>query len=109
MRWALRHYPTVLRRVSVGRRLVQGGPAQQAGLRGYRKIVQRKQQGGILYQTVTIDRSQADRILAIDGKPMRTGVQFRDKILEYQPGNVVQLTVLRDGKKIKLPITLAAD
>ncbi|NOZ41373.1 MAG: trypsin-like serine protease [Planctomycetes bacterium] len=93
----------------VVRRLVQGGPAQKAGVRGYRKIVQRRQQGGVLYQTVTIDRSQADLILAVDGEPMLTGVQFRDKIWEYQPGNVVQLTVLRDGKKIQIPITLVSD
>ncbi len=93
----------------VVRRLSESGPAQAAGLRGYRKIVQRKRQGGVLYETVTIDRSQADRILAVDGEPMRTGVRFRDKILEYQPGDVVRLTVLRDGQKLEIPITLAAD
>ena len=91
------------------RRLAQDGPAEAAGLRGYRKIVQRRRQGGILYETVTIDRSQADRILAVDGEVMRTGVRFRDKIWEYQPGDVVQLTILRDGKKMDIPVTLAAD
>ena len=91
------------------RRLAQDGPAEAAGLRGYRKIVQRRRQGGILYETVTIDRSQADRILAVDGEVMRTGVRFRDKIWEYQPGDVVQLTILRDGQKMDIPVTLAAD
>lgn len=93
----------------VVRRLVQGGPAEQAGLRGYRKIVTRRRQGGVMYETVTIDRSQADRILAVDGEPMRTGVRFRDKIWEFQPGDVVQLTLLREGQKIEMPITLTAD
>lgn len=93
----------------VVRRLAQNGPAEQAGLRGYRKIVTRRQQGGVIYETVTIDRSQADRILAVDGEPMRTGVRFRDKIWEYQPGDVVTLTLMRDGKKIELPITLSSD
>ncbi len=89
-------------------RLTQNGPAEEAGLRSYRKIVTRRQQGGVIYETVTIDRSHADRILAVDGEPMRTGVRFRDKIWEYQPGDVVQLTLMRDGKKIELPITLSA-
>lgn len=93
----------------VVRRLAEGGPAQEAGLRGYRKIVQRKRQGGVLYETVTIDRSQADRILAVDGEPMRTGVRFRDKIWEHQPGDVVKLTILRDGQKVEIPVTLTAD
>ncbi len=91
------------------RRLMPGGPADQAGLKGYRKVVQRQRQGGVLYESVSIDRSQADRVLAVDGEPMRTGVRFRDKIWEYQPGNVVHLTVLRDGKKIEIPVTLGSD
>jgi len=91
------------------RRLSQDGPAEMAGLRGYRKIVQRKRQGGILYQTVTIDRSQADRVLAVDGELMRTGVRFRDKIWEYRPGDVIQLSILRDGKKIDVAVTLGSD
>lgn len=93
----------------VVRRLAQGGPAELAGLRGYRKLVTRQRQGGVIYERVTIDRSEADRILAVDGEPMRTGVRFRDKIWEYQPGDVVQLTLLRDGQKIDVPITLGAD
>ncbi len=91
------------------RRLMPGGPADQAGLKGYRKVVQRQRQGGVLYESVSIDRSQADRVLAVDGEPMRTGVRFRDKIWLYQPGNVVHLTVLRDGKKIEVPVTLGSD
>lgn len=91
------------------RRLVPEGPAAAAGLQGYRKIVQRRQQGGIIYETVTIDRSQADRILAVDGEPMRTGVRFRDKIWEYHPGDVIQLTLLRAGRKIDIPVTLGSD
>lgn len=91
------------------RRLAEGGPADAAGLQGYRRIVQRQRQGGVLYETVTIDRSQADRILAVDGEPMRTGVRFRDKIWEKRPGDIIQLTILRGGKKIDIPVTLAAD
>ena len=93
----------------VVRRLVQNGPAEQAGLQGYRKIVTRRRQGGLTYESTIIDRSKADRILAVDGEQVRTGVRFRDKIWEYEPGDVVQLTLLRDGQKIEVAITLGAD
>jgi len=85
----------------VVRRLARGGVAEQAGLQGYKVI----RQGNYAY----IDRSQADRILAVDGEVMRTGVRFRDKIWEYQPGDVVRITVLREGREIEIPVTLAAN
>lgn len=85
------------------------GPAAQAGLQGFRRVVQRRRQGPVVYETETIDRSHADRILAVDGEPMRSGVQFRDKIWEYNPGNVIHITVERDGQQIKIPVTLGAN
>ena len=86
-------------------RLIEDGPAEQAGLQGERLVT--RQQGGIRYNVV--DRSHADRILAIDGEAMRSGVRFRDKIWEYRPGDTVTLTVVRDGQRIDVPITLAGD
>ncbi len=85
------------------------GPAAQAGLQGFRRVVQRRRQGPVVYETETIDRSHADRILAVDGEPMRSGVQFRDKIWEYNPGNVIQVTIVRDGQQIDVPVTLGAN
>ncbi len=90
-------------------RLAPDGPAAEAGLQGFRKIVQRRRRGPVVYETETVDRSHADRILAVDGEPMRTGVRFRDKIWEYRPGNVIQLTVVRNGGKIDIPVTLGAN
>lgn len=90
-------------------RLAQNGPAARAGLQGFRRIVQRRQQGPVIYETETIDRTHADRILAVDGEPMRTGVRFRDKIWEYKPGDVVTLTILRDGKQMEVAVTLGAE
>jgi len=89
-------------------RLNPDGAAAKAGLQGFRRVVQRRRQGPITYETETIDRSHADRILEVDGQPMRTGVQFRDKIGEYRPGNVIHLTLVRDGKKMQVPVTLGA-
>jgi S1-C subfamily serine protease len=86
-------------------RLNPEGPAAAAGLRGFRVVT--RQQG--VYAQVSIDRSQADRILAINGEPVETGVQFRDKIWEHRPGEIVTLTVVRDGQKTEVQVTLAGD
>ncbi|MCG8449052.1 MAG: trypsin-like peptidase domain-containing protein [Pirellulales bacterium] len=85
------------------------GPAAQAGIRGFRRVVQRRQQGPVIYETETIDRSYADRILAVDGEPIRTGVRFRDKIWEYKPGDTITLTIVREGQEQEIAITLVAD
>ena len=85
------------------------GPAAQAGIRGFRRVVQRRQQGPVVYETETIDRSYADRILAVDGEPVRTGVRFRDKIWEYKPGDKISLTIVREGKEQEISITLNSD
>jgi S1-C subfamily serine protease len=90
-------------------RLEPEGPAAQAGLQGFRRVVQRRQQGPLVYETEQIDRSHADRILAVDGEPMKTGVRFRDKIWEHKPGDVVQLTILRDGQQQEVEVTLGAE
>lgn len=90
-------------------RLAPGGPAEKAGLRGFRRVVQRRRQGPVVYETETVDRSHADRILAVDGEPMRTGVQFRDKIWQYRPGEVTKLTILRDGVKLEVSVTLGSN
>ncbi len=90
-------------------RLDPQGPAAQAGLKGFRRVVQRRQQGPLVYETEQIDRSHADRILAVDGEPMKTVAQFLDKVWEHKPGDVVKLTILRDGKQRDIDVMLAAD
>jgi S1-C subfamily serine protease len=86
-------------------RMNPDGPAAKAGLRGFEVTVRRQ---GPYIQT-SIDRSKADRILAVDGDPMTTGVQFRDKIWERRPGDVITLTIIRDGQQMDVSVTLAGD
>lgn len=87
-------------------KVAEGGPAAEAGLRGFRRVTQQRQQGGFVYKTETIDRSYADRIVAVDGEPVNTGVGFRDKIWDYKPGDTVTLTIVRQGRKIDVPVRL---
>jgi S1-C subfamily serine protease len=90
-------------------RITPGGPADKAGLRGFEVVNRQRQFGGLAYNERGIDRSKADRIIAVDGDVMHSGVQFRDKIWEHKPGDVVTLTIIRQGRQMDMPVTLGGD
>jgi S1-C subfamily serine protease len=90
-------------------RVVPEGPAAKAGLQGFQVVNRQRQFGGLAYNERGIDRSKADRIIAVDGEEMRSGVQFRDKIWEHRPGETVTLTIIRGGRQIDVPVTLGGD
>jgi S1-C subfamily serine protease len=79
------------------------GPAKKAGLRG--PLEQTLQRGAFTYTVV--DRSKADLIVAVDGQKVRT----LDDLLSYvegkRAGETVKLRVIRDGKEVDVPVTLA--
>ncbi len=47
-----------------------------------------------------------DVIVAVDGKPTDTTRQLIDLISSYPPGTKVRLEVIRDGKRVSIPVTL---
>jgi S1-C subfamily serine protease len=87
-------------------RVTEGGPAARAGIQGFRVVAQRRQRGGFTFNETKVDRSQADRIVAVDGEEMRTGVQFQDKIWSHKPGDTVTLSIIRAGQPLEVPLTL---
>ncbi|QDT72179.1 S1C family serine protease [Lacipirellula limnantheis] len=92
------------------RQVAEDGPAAQAGLRGGRVVMQQLKRGGfVLAEKPVLDYSQADRVVAIDGEELRTGVQFQDKLWSHRPGDVVTLTVVRSGERVDVPVKLRAD
>jgi S1-C subfamily serine protease len=76
----------------------QGGPADQAGLRGS-------------YKPVTIDGRQVsvggDIITALDGKAVNQIADLQALVQQAEPGQQVTLTILRDGKQVEVSVTLA--
>lgn len=89
-------------------KLSRGGPAEQAGLRGFRLIRRERRQGINLYIDTRIDRDHADTILAIEGTPIETDTDFLEVMNRFKPGDTVTFTVLREGQQLQVPVTLGA-
>jgi S1-C subfamily serine protease len=88
--------------------MTPGGPAEQAGLRGFRIVKQRRKQGPFTYETQSVDRGAADLIVAVDGEKVTTASDFLSLVEAKQPGQQVVLTVIRDGREVNVAVRLAA-
>lgn len=77
----------------------QGSPADQAGVQGSFKPAI------INGETVLIG---GDVITAIDGKAVETMETLRSAIQEMKPGQQITLSLLRDGEKLSVAVTLEA-
>ena len=71
-----------------------GSTAEKAGLRGTRQV-----RGGLIL---------GDSILAVNGKPVSDYNALRDTLEEYQIGESVSLTLLRDGEEVTITVPLEA-
>lgn len=83
-------------------KLVSGGPAERAGLQGPQMVTRRK--GPFVVETV--DRSAADLIVGVDGQKVSSADDFLGFIEAKAPGQRVTLTVVRQGKEVRVPVTL---
>ncbi len=88
--------------------LVPGGPAEKAGLQGFKVVKQRRRQGPFSYETQSIDRTAADLIVAVDGQKVVTADDFLGIVEARQPGQEVIVSVIRGGQEVRVPVRLAA-
>lgn len=88
--------------------LATGGPAERAGLQGFRLVRQQRRRGPFVYEETQIDRSEADMIIAVDGQRVRTADDLLSAIESRRPGDEVVLTVIREGRETKVPVILGA-
>jgi len=79
--------------------VVEGGPAEEAGLRG---ITGQTETDGLRLPT------GGDVVVALNGQPVRDMDDLILDISQQEIGDRVTLTVLRDGKEIELTAQLAA-
>jgi S1-C subfamily serine protease len=74
-------------------RVMPGSAAEVAGLKG--ATVSRD--GGIV---------PGDSILTVNGQPVDSVSKLLARLDHYEVGEIVKLTVLREGKKVEIPVTL---
>jgi S1-C subfamily serine protease len=86
--------------------LAPGGPAERAGLQGWRIKKEQKRQGPFVVEYQTVDRAAADMVLAVDGRPIKTADDLIDAIETKQPGEVVTISVIRAGQQKQIPLRL---
>ena len=82
--------------------LKRGGSAERAGLRGPRIV--RLQRGPLVLQRM--DRTAADLVVSVDGQPVRTFETLLEHVEKHKPGDRIVLEVIRDGRRIKVPVRL---
>jgi len=82
-----------------------GGAADRAGLKGWERKVIRAD--FTIYQV--LDKSDADTILSVDGRQVRSEDDFLTIIEEKQPGDEVTMIVSRDGQRRQVTLTLDSD
>ena len=89
--------------------LVPDGPAERAGLRGFRIVRERRRQGPFVAEFERVDRSGADLITAVDGEAVKTADDFLSLIESKNPGDRVLISVAREGHRLDIPVTLGAE
>ncbi len=89
--------------------LAPDGPAERAGMRGFKVVRERRRQGPFVAEFERVDRSGADLIVAVAGEPVRTADDFLSAIESRNPGEQVLIAVEREGHRLDLPVILDAE
>jgi S1-C subfamily serine protease len=89
--------------------LTPGGPAERAGLQGFRVLRKQGRRGPFVYEERTIDRSSADTVLAVDGNPVKNADDLLGFVEMKRPGDIVEITIQRENRELVVPVTLAAE
>ena len=68
----------------------------------------RSRRGSYIFEQTRIDQSQADVIVGIDGKRVRTVDEMLSLIEQKKPGDRAVVSVVRDGRQVDVEVTLGA-
>lgn len=78
------------------------GAAARAGLKGPKVVEYRR--GPFVIEG--LDRTAADMIVGVDGRDTKTTEDFLSYLDTKQPGDEVQLRIVRDGRTLTVPVQL---
>ena len=88
--------------------LSEEGPAERAGIRGFTIIKETRRRGPFIYEQANIDRSNADLIVACDGKKVANVDDLLSIVEAKRPGETVVLTIVREGRQSDVTVQLGA-
>ncbi len=83
----------------------ENGPAARAGLRPIEVVVERR--GRFFRQRP--DPDSADRIVAIEGTPVRTVDELLTEVEAHAPGDEIAVTTVREGRQREVKVRLGAN
>jgi S1-C subfamily serine protease len=83
--------------------LVEGGPAEQAGIQGVRI---REERLGMGLVREYFDTDSADLIVAIERRRVKTVEELLTEVEKHRPGETVRVTVVRDGHPMDIRVRL---
>jgi len=83
-----------------------GGPADRAGLQGFRVIREQTRRGPYIMERTKIDQSQADLVIGINGQRVRTVDDMLSLVEQNQPGERVLVSVVRQGTQLDVEVVL---
>jgi len=100
--------------------VVKGSPAASAGLHGYKRIGHNVMTGAALVAAIVfppailavplIDYAEVgesyDMIIGVDGARVTNYLDFTDRMHDVRPGEIVYLSVVRDGKRAQMKVFL---
>jgi PDZ domain-containing protein len=101
--------------------VVKGSPAATAGLHGYKHTAHTAMAGVALATAMLVfppaifvlpvlDYTHAgesyDMIIGVDGSRVSNSLDFEDRMHDVRPGEIVYLSVLRDGKRAQIRVYL---
>jgi len=89
--------------------VVPDGPADRAGIKGFRVVRERRRQGPFVTEFERVDRAGADLIVAVDGQKVRTADDFLSAVESRNPGDRVLVRVTREGHELDMPVVLGAE
>ena len=90
-------------------RMRPGGPAEKSGLQGFRLLRRQNRRGPFIFEEARIDQNHADLIVAVDHQKILTVDDFLTLIDGKKPAERVTITVIRDNRKIDIPVILGSD
>lgn len=83
--------------------LVEEGPADQAGIQPIRVRAEQLAPG---ITRRSLNYESADLIVAVEHKRVQTVEELLSEVEKHQPGTIVRVTVVRDGKPVDVPVRL---